>query len=400
MADLKVTLGADTSEFEKGVKQAGKTVNNELKSVNKGINFAENLMSGNVGAAVGSLFGPIGEAVGQFVDTLLSKAKDLIDKAVEIRNLSLQTGLSTEKIQRLESVAKESGISVQKLADSINEFDRRLGYARLHGGELNVLLNKLGVSMEQIRDGTFNYFDALEKLRIAQEAGTEEAILNHYAQVMLGSSYKELKPLIEQGSESLKKQGAAVEEVSNENIAALVKLGAYVDVVIQNIKNGFMNLFGIILRFLQVDYKDVGNAINEEYKKGNAKQAVEAGIEKIGYGVTAGARSQAMYEGIGYLYESGKITAQQRKELFDELSKRLPTGASEGKPLLPFGAEMAQGASTMQSMGGGDLFGAMSFSPAVQTAENTKLTAEQVTQLNSKIQPEQPLDPKRENLNR
>mgnify|MGYP003353829617 CR=1 FL=1 len=54
----------------------------------------------------------------------------------------------------------------------------------------------------------------------------------------------------------------------------------------------------------------------------------------------------------------------------------------------------------MQQMGGGDIFGAMSFSPAVQTAENTKTTAEQVTQLNNKIQPSSSENPNRGDLNR
>ena len=388
MADLSVTLGADTTEFEKKVKSSGKTLEKELGKGGKGggamggINFAQNLMSGNIGAAVGGLFGPIGTAIGSFVDSVVSKAKELIDKAVEIRNLSLQTGLSTTKIQGLENIAKQTGISIQKLSDNISEFNRRLGYARTHGSEMNTALVKLGISFEDVKNGSFDYFKAIEALRKAQAAGTDQAILNHYAQVMLGSSYKELLPLIEMGAESIKQQAMAVEEVSDENISALTKFGAYWDTFWKNIGNGAMSFFGMILNWFQSDAKSVGKEIQSELKDSkDPKKAIEAGIKEVGYGVTAAQRSKMMGDAIDQLYSSGKISRKERKDLFDELDKRVPIDAN-GKPLPAFGLAVAGAASSMQQMGGGDIFGAIAFSPLERIANSTEQTAKNTTPKN------------------
>jgi len=403
MADLSVTLGADTTEFEKKVKASGKTIEKELGKGGKGngamggINFAQNLMSGNVGAAIGGLFGPVGAAFGALIDTILGKLNELMQKAKEFKMISLQTGLNTTKIQELDAISKASGISLGKLADSISEYNRRLGYARTHGGELNVLLNKLGVSFADIKNGTFDYFQAIEALRKAQAAGTEEAVLNHYAQVMLGSSYKEMLPLINMGSETIKQQGNAIETASEDSINALSKLKDYTEVFFINLGNAIMELMGRLAKRFQVDATDAGKAIKNEYEKsGNTETAIEAGITKIGYGVTAAQRGNMMGDAIEELYTSGKITREERKKLFAELDKRLPIDANAQK-LTPLGSDIAQGASQMQQMGGGDLFGAVSFNPIQKVADNTDNINKNVEKIVNK---EEYHNPARQDLNK
>jgi len=402
MADLSVTIGADTTELEKKAKSAGKTLEKELgkkgNGAMAGINFAQNLMSGNIGQAIGGLFGPVGSAFGALIDTILGKLDEAMQRAREFKMISLQTGLSTSKIQELEAVSKSSGVSLGKLADSISEYNRRLGYARTHGGELNVLLNKLGVSFADIKNGTFDYFQAIEALRKAQAAGTDEAILNHYAQTMLGSSYKELLPLIKMGSETIKQQGNAIETASEESINALSKLKDYTEVFFINLGNAIMEMMGNLAKRFQVDANDAGKAIKSEYEAtGNTETAIEAGINKIGYGVTAEQRSNMMGDAIMGLYESGKITREERKKLFDELDKRIPIDAN-AKKLTPFGAELAQGASQMQQMGGGDIFGAVSFNPMQRMADNTDTINTNVSKIANQQAPV--TDPQRDNLNR
>lgn len=424
MADLKITLGADTKEFERSIQQAGKTMNYEFNGRGgrggkgggggfsgfsaKGYEFAENLMGGRVGTAIGSLFGPLGQAAGSFVDTLILKAKELMDKSIELRNLSYQTGLSSQQIQGLESVAKASGISIGKLADSISEFNRRVGYAQIHGGELNFLFNKLGVKMADVKNGTFNYFDAIEELRKAQEAGTDQAVLNHYAQVMLGSSYKELLPLIKTGSDNLKLYSNQIYKVSNESIEALQSAGDYWNIFTENVKNMAMDMLGWLLSKGNENEQEVyaatriigllkGNLLNKPVSPEEALKQVsdEMGIMDP---QTKKRRLQSAITRTGFEGSSAgePLGAYMQQKLFEELDKKYP----KGKNLNPYGLGPAQGASTMQQMGGGDLFGAVSFNPQQETANNTKITADQITQLNSKVQPSNTANPNRDDLNK
>jgi hypothetical protein len=403
MADLAVTIGADTTELEKKAKSAGKTLEKELgkkgNGAMAGIDFAQNLMSGNIGSAIGSLFGPVGQGFGALIDTILGKLDEAMQRAREFKLISLQTGLSVSKIQELEAVSKASGVSLNKLADSISEYNRRIGYARTHGSEMNYLLTKMGVSFETIKNGSFDYFQAIEALRKAQAAGTDEAILNHYAQVMLGSSYKELLPLMKIGSESIKQQSNDIESASEDSINALTKLKSYTEVFFINLGNAIMEMMGRLAKRFQTDASSAGKAILSEYEdSADPEKAIEAGINKIGYGVTAEQRGNLMGDAIDKLFTDGKISKELRKKLFDQLDTRIPIDANVGKNLNPFGAGPALGASQMQQMGGGDLFGAVTFNPQQETANNTKITADQITQLNSKVQPSTTANPEREGL--
>lgn len=408
MADLAVTIGADTKELEKKAKEAGKTLEKELgkggKGVMKGMDFASNLMSGNIGAAVGGLFGPLGQAIGGFVDDLLKKAKELMDKAIELRALSFQTNLSPQQLQGLENVSKATGIGIGKLADNMSEFSRRVGYAQIHGGELNFLFNKLGIKMADVKNGTFTYFDAINALSKAQAAGTDEAILNHYAQVMLGSSYKELLPLIKMGSSNLKLYAEQVTKTSQESVDALTETGDAWNLFIQNVENTTMDLLGKFLKWAGKDASQVSKelqliSMNKNYD--TPEKVVSQMLKQLGPMRPDKARS-LVEQGIeiNKTTSYGKpISNERAQELLNALYKQIPKPGT-GNKLDLINSGIAQGASTMQQMGGGDLFGAVTFNPMQETANNTGVIKDQITQLNSKVQPSTTANPNRDGLNR
>ena len=404
MADLMVTMGADTSELEKNVKNAGKTIEKELgketakgKGIMGGINFAEDLMSGKIGSAIGGLFGPLGQAVGAFVDQLASKAKELMDSAIQLRNLSYQTNLSPQQLQGLENVAKATGIGVNKLSDSISEYNRRIGYARTHGSEMNYLLNKLGVSFADIKNGTFTYFDAIEALGKAQAAGTDEAILNHYANVMLGSSYKELLPLIKMGSDNLKNYSNEIYKTSQASINALSEAGDAWNTFTENVKNLTMELLGWVINMLSPSTKTIAKQAQRLENKDEQYKDPDKLIERIGSNFKSSQpkerkqKIEAVIDNMALLGED----SERVQELKDALARKYAPGIN----LNPFGAGPAQGASQMQQMGGGDLFGAVSFSPMQRVADNTDEINKNVEKIvgGMTIYPE---DPERVDLNR
>jgi hypothetical protein len=411
MADLMVTLGADSSELEKKVKQAGKTIEKELgggdkkgKGVMGGIDFATNLMSGNIGAAIGGLFGPVGQAVGGFVDVLLGKTKELMDASIQLRAMSMQTNMSTQQIQGLEGIAKATGISVGKLADSISEYNRRVGYARTHGSEMNYLLTKMGVSFETIKNGTFTYFDAIDALAKAQAAGTDEAILNHYAQVMLGSSYKEMLPLIKMGSENLKGYSERIYKTSKESIDGLTEAGDAWNEFSESVKNIAMDMLGwLYSKTFAVDAEDVARAMTLQQGAYGNKEMLQKVMIDYGGGKTDAQKKALGLQALDIREKEslslGKDPAKVKAEM-DEQRKiiREMYDKQKGVNLNPFGAGPALGASQMQQMGGGDLFGAVSFNPMQRMADNTDTINTNVAKIANQQTPSS--DPKRDALNR
>jgi hypothetical protein len=354
-------------------------------------------MSGKIGSAIGGLFGPLGQAVGAFVDQLASKAKELMDSAIQLRNLSYQTNLSPQQLQGLENVAKATGIGVNKLSDSISEYNRRIGYARTHGSEMNYLLNKLGVSFADIKNGTFTYFDAIEALGKAQAAGTDEAILNHYANVMLGSSYKELLPLIKMGSDNLKNYSNEIYKTSQASINALSEAGDAWNTFTENVKNLTMELLGWVINMLSPSTKTIAKQAQRLENKDEQYKDPDKLIERIGSNFKSSQpkerkqKIEAVIDNMALLGED----SERVQELKDALARKYAPGIN----LNPFGAGPAQGASQMQQMGGGDLFGAVSFSPMQRVADNTDEINKNVEKIvgGMTIYPE---DPERVDLNR
>ena len=66
------------------------------------------------------------------------------------------------------------------------------------------------------------------------------------------------------------------------------------------------------------------------------------------------------------------------KKIFLDRIKELQGGA-DGKKLSPLGLSEAQGASSLQQMGGGDIVSAIAFTPLERIATATEQTAENTT---------------------
>jgi hypothetical protein len=111
--------------------------------------------------------------------------------------------------------------------------------------------------------------------------------------------------------------------------------------------------------------------------------------------------SSAKVQGTDYANDVFKqmskgLTKEQQKAYFDEFGSFLSDEAlasyqkrikeltaSNGKKLTPQGLTEAQGASTMQQMGGGDIVSAIAFTPLERIASATEQTAKNTEKIQS-----------------
>jgi hypothetical protein len=91
------------------------------------------------------------------------------------------------------------------------------------------------------------------------------------------------------------------------------------------------------------------------------------------------------------------ISNERAQELLNALYKQIPKPGTGNKLDLINGG-IAQGASTMQQMGGGDLFGAVTFNPVKEIADNTKQTVVELQKMSGSTTP--PANPNRDDLNK
>jgi gas vesicle protein len=377
MANLDLTIGLDQSELEKGLAGAGKKLGALAGSVQAGknpFNAAAGQLSSGMG--IGSLLGgPIGGVIGAFVGAfgaaisgVIRKVKELADYAQNLRRLSIQTGLSIQQLSNMEGFASAFGVSVQSLAGSFTEFTRRMGEVRIKGGELTNILAKMGIGMDEVANGTFNHQKAMMALADAYAAGTDEATLLYYGTKMFGDSFKELLPIIKSGSKAVEDASKPYLKVRDEAAGALARLGQDMSNIWQSyVINPFINMLGSVVEEIEKLQSDVNNLFSKgffnpfESKEDKAKRVIENAPKHM-----------TNKEIVDFVLER-YYDEDERDEARKELEKQLK---GNGKVLTPFGMSEAGAASQMQQMGGGDIFGAVAFTPLERIATATEATAE------------------------
>jgi hypothetical protein len=375
MADLSVTIGLDQTELEKGLAGAGKKLGGLAGSVNAGVNpfqGAANQLGSGMG--IGSLLGgPIGGVIGAFFDafgamisSVTAKVKELAEYAQSIRLASLKTGISIEDVRNLEAIGKAFGVGLQTMVNASVEFTRRMGEVRIKGGELTNILAKMGIGMDEVANGTFNHQKAMQMLADAYAAGTDEATLLYYGTKMFGDSFKELLPIIKAGSRAIEDAADTYKKADPGATSALGRLLNDLENIGRSAVNIMIDMFGGFVEQVEGWMSDMKNIFTLGFW--NPFESVE---DKVKRRMENAPKHMTDEEIIKYVLKG--FDPEDRKKAEEEIRKQLK---GNGKILSPFGMSEAGAASQMQQMGGGDIFGAVAFTPLERIATATEATAE------------------------
>jgi hypothetical protein len=374
MADLSVTIGLDQSELEKGLANAGKSIG-KMGGQGGGTNpFQEGANQLGTMQGIGTLIGgPIGGLIGGFLDafgsmisSIMSKVKELADYAQQIRRISLTTGISIDEIRKLEAIGQAFGVSIESMSRSVVEFTRRMGEARIKGGEVPNLLSKMGVGMDEIAKGSFDATKAMKMLADAYAAGTDEATLLYYGTKLFGDSFKELLPIIKAGSKAIDDASSTYLNAREEATGALGRLGQDLDNGWRSIKNFFINLIGSVVEVIERAIARVKNMATLGYW--NPFETAEDKAKRVIKNAPKYMTNEEIIKfALDHYYDEAERASAEK-----ELRKQLK---GDGKKLSPFGLSEAGGASQLQQMGGGDIFGAVAFTPLERIASATEQTA-------------------------
>ncbi len=378
MADLSVTIGLDQSELEKGLANAGKSLGKMSGAAQSGKNpFQETANQLGTAQGVGSLLGgPIGGVIGAFVDAfggaisaVIGKIKELADYAQNLRRISIQTGISINELSKMEGFAAAFGVSLQSISGAFTEFTRRMGEVRIKGGELTNILAKMGVGMDEVKNGTFDHQQALKMLADSYAAGTDEATLLYYGTKMFGDSFKDLLPMVKAGSKAVEDASSTYFEAGNESSAALGRLSQDLDNIGRSIKNIFIDILGGFMDMVE----EIQFSINNFFSLG-AWNPFESLEDEVKRKIANAPKYMTNEEIKKFVLE--EIDEDKRDDAEAYIEDQLKGG---GKVLTPFGMSEAGAASQMQQMGGGDIFGAVAFTPLERIATATEQTAQNTT---------------------
>jgi len=371
-------------EKEKAAREAQKAAEKEAQaaeaSKNKRLGVAQGFLSGGLTggiSAIGAAFGAEGQLIAEAVNKLIEG----FGKALKTQNLSIATGISVRELSSIGLLAENIGASVEGLARSFGEFNRRVGETKIKGSELNNLFNKLGVSQEELASGSMTAQKGMILLARAHQAGTDAATLAYYGNMMFGSSFNELLPAIKRGEASIKELSKVMyseSEMLNKEAAETATAWNNLGKSLSNIGSDIVGVFAMIFNWIHRTINELATVIGATFGASPEWIARSISDSMPKAGTDADRRKYFKQAAEEYRME-GKTLERYNAEVEKLIGEK-------GVKLTPLGLQTAQGASTIQQMGGGDIVSAIAFSPAQQTADNTAKTAENTAKTNELLE--------------
>lgn len=331
----------------------------------------------SIGASLAGATGGLSMIAAELANKFIEGFQKAVQEAKELRNLSYATDISTGELRKMAVVAEQSGISLSQFAHSVAEFNKNMGRAKIGGSELNNLLNKLGVSQEDLKSNSYDYNRALRDLAKAHRAGTDAATLAYYGNLMFGSSFEQLLPIIKKGTGDFDRSMQGIYKTSELGTSVLADTSDRWDKFWSNFKNIAADGFA----YLTLAANSLENArplaaATLLAKGGDLGKSAEVIANQI-----VGGDEVKMLIGRQLAKGMSKVDSDAFMKRLEELVR-----GQSGVKLTPLGLQTAQGASSLQQMGGGDIVSAAAFSPAQATAEATQKTAENTYRTNELLQ--------------
>ena len=156
---------------------------------------------------------------------LMSITNESAEYAKEVKTLASVTGQSTEQIQEFQYASDMIGVSYDRVKDSLKEITNKMQEAQNGSEDTAGAFKTLGVEIENtdgsLRSADSVFYDVIDSLGNMHNQAQRDAL----AMDLMSESAQELNPLIEVGSEGLKKYTDEAHEMGyvldNEAIAAL-----------------------------------------------------------------------------------------------------------------------------------------------------------------------------------
>lgn len=183
-AAITVDINARIAQFESEIKRATSTLD--------GFGARASAISSGIGKG----FAALGAVVG--VSSVIAFAKSGIDAADALNDLSDRTGVAVRDLAAFELAAKLADTSLDSVGAGVAKLTRSIGEAERGNKGIAAALSELGVSARDPREAFLQLADGVERIN---DPARRAVLLNQ----VLGKSYSELLPLLQQGGDELRR---------------------------------------------------------------------------------------------------------------------------------------------------------------------------------------------------
>lgn len=217
----------DTKEEADAVEDFGKEAE---KSGGKALSLGDIIKANLISDAIKGGLSALAEGIMSIGSAMSESITAGAAYADTFLTMSVQTGISTENLQKYNAVAELVDVSTETMTKSMAKNLKSMTSASSGTGAMADAYKKLGVSVTNadgsLRDSETVYWETIDALKNI----TDETERDSVAMEILGKSAQELNPLIAQGSEGIKAMGdEAVKMGAVLSEDALAGLGAVDD---------------------------------------------------------------------------------------------------------------------------------------------------------------------------
>lgn len=210
-AAITIDLNAKIANFETELKRATGSLDRFEKKGNQ------------VAAGFKTAFGALGAAVSVgAIGAIAAFAKSGIDAADALNDMSERLGVSVKDLASFKLAAQLADTSLEGVGKGIARLSRSIGDAEGGNKKLAETLQTLGISARDPKEAFFQLADATKRI---QDPATRAALLNQ----VLGKSYQELVPLLQQGGDALRKSAAESESFADAMARLAPEAGKFND---------------------------------------------------------------------------------------------------------------------------------------------------------------------------
>jgi hypothetical protein len=175
---LRVSLSAETAQFEAGMKRAQRTAATTRSQFQKSFGGLGNIVKGGLAGIVSGLS----------LGMLIQGTKAALEYAGSLGEISQQLGVTTRDLQVFRYAATQTGVSQEEMEKGLGRLTKAMGQAQVGSKSMTAAFNSIGISVDDIRSKdageVFRLMsDGLAKIpNAADRAAVETAIFGRAGQ--------------------------------------------------------------------------------------------------------------------------------------------------------------------------------------------------------------------------
>ena len=283
-----------TQEESEAVKDMGK---NFGEAGEKGLSFGDILKANVISDVIIGGVKALASAIVSVTKGIAKTVTETVQWADDLATLSVQTGISTDRLQEMEYMANLVDVDVETITGSMAKMTRNMSSAADGSGAAADAFAELGVSVTDadgnLRDSQSVFNDVIDALGALENPTQRDAT----AMAIFGKSAQELNPLIAAGSDALADYAQEAHDVGyvvgEESLTPLLGMSDALDrinkagdeikrTVVAAFSPAFVKALEQIVPAVQEIAKAVGDLLNGDMDLDEFIDMVSGWVSKLG----------------------------------------------------------------------------------------------------------------------